>query len=372
MRRREASGGAGGTRRREASAGEVAGPGSGGPVGWRAMVHPLATRVIVVHHDRPAAARSTVLAFLDQQVPVRVVVVDSGSAPAALAALRSGIEGIAGAEVVDAGANVGFGPGANIGLRRWLADPDEAAEGWAVVAPHDAEPLPGCLELLIGEMAARPRSGLASAEYGPGEDFRPTVDKFFGGSFVAAPRGEGWEAVDYPHGTLLAIRREAAREVGLFDERFFAYCDEADLGMRARAAGWEVGLVWGAIVANGRPPRADVARYLQLRNTLLFLEKHFGRGPVVARLAWEVGVLASGGVGPTTGVGLGGEEGGGEHDGAERRAVRRATLLALRDYARRRFGPPPGDVVFRPAAMARPGSTVRGGVNDRDARMRGR
>jgi hypothetical protein len=191
---------------------------------------------------------------------------------------------------------------------------------------------------VVEHLTGRPRGALACAEYGPGEEWRPVIDKFFGGWFVPTERGAGWEPVDYPHGTLLAIRRDAAAEIGLFDERFFAYCEEADLGIRARSAGWEVGLVWGAVVANGRPPRADVARYLQLRNTLLLLEKHFGRRRAVARAVWEAGALATGGRQPTLGVGLGSER---CDPLAERRAVRRAAVLALRDWAARRFGPPP-------------------------------
>jgi N-acetylglucosaminyl-diphospho-decaprenol L-rhamnosyltransferase len=297
-----------------------------------AMESPV--RVIVVHHDRPAAAVHTVDGFLE--AGARVTVIDSGSAPANVATLRRRLGGRA--EVVPLGANVGFGPGANAGLRRWLSD---GTEPWAIVAPHDARPTPGCVDRVIAELAARPRAAMACAEYGPGEDFKPTIDKFFGGSFVPTARGDGWEDVDYPHGTLLAMRREAIEEIGLFDERFFAYCEEADLGMRARAAGWGVGLIWGAVVANGKPPRADIARYLQLRNTLLLLEKHFGFSRVAVRLAWEVGVLVTGRAGPTTGVGL---DDGVDDPAAAHRAVRRSSVLALRDYGLRRFGPPPADV----------------------------
>lgn len=282
-------------------------------------------RAVIVHRNRPDALLRTVAALREQGAAVTVV--DSGSEPDALRTIRG-----ADADIIDARSNVGFGPGANLGLTRWLAG---GREPFAVVAPHDALPAPGCVRTLIGEMAARPRAGLACAEYGPGEDLKPTMDRFFGGSFVPWPRGEGWEPVDYPHGTLMAIRREAAEEVGLFDERFFAYCEEADLGLRARNAGWEVGMVWGAIVDNGRPPRGGLARYLQLRNTLLLLEKHYGTRAVVTRVVWEIGVLASGRVGPTLGV------------GASTAELRRATVDALRDYLRRRFGPPPPDLQAR-------------------------
>ena len=298
-------------------------------------------RAIIVHHERPDAAAGTVRSFLADDVVGRVVVVDSGSTTAALANLRDQLAGIAQVEILAAGTNVGFGPGANIGLRAWLADGD--AEPWALVAPHDARPRSGCVRRVVAELGAQPRGAMACAEYGPGEEFRPTIDRFFGGSFVSTTRGDGWESVDYAHGTLLAFRPDALREIGLFDERFFAYCEEADIGIRARAAGWEVGLVWGAVVDNGRPPRADVGRYLQLRNTLLLLEKHFGLAAVGARLVWEIGVLVSGGVGPTLGVGVDSDA------GSAKSAVRRSSLLAIRDYVTRRFGAPPPSIVGQPA-----------------------
>ncbi|HEY2430116.1 MAG TPA: glycosyltransferase family 2 protein [Acidimicrobiales bacterium] len=297
---------------------------------------------VVVHHERPDAAAATTTRFLEQDVPMRVIVVDSGSSTGARSRLHQLLDGRDAVDVIEMGANVGFGPGANAGLRRWLEEPDGQAGAFAVVAPHDADPTPDCVRRVLAELQARPRAGLACAEYGPGEDWRPVVDKFFGGWFVPTLRRDGWEDVDYPHGTLLAIRRETAREVGLFDERFFAYCEEADLGIRVRAAGWQVGLVWGAVVGNGRPPRADVARYLQVRNTLLLLKKHFGTGPALARMTWEAGALLAGRDQPTLGVGLGAQP---RDEGAERTAVRRATRLALRDFVRGRFGAPPADLI---------------------------
>lgn len=290
---------------------------------------------VVVHHERPAAACDTAARLLAQDVAVRVTVVDTGSSPVALAALRRGIAPLPEVELVELGRNVGFGGGANAGLRRWL---DRSDGDVAVVCPHDATPRPDCVGRLLTEFVARPAAGLACAEYGPGEAWRPVVDKFFGGWFVPTRPGDGWEDVDYPHGTLLAIRRRTAEHVGLFDERFFAYCEEADLGIRARAAGWHVGMVWGAVVGNGRPPRADVARYLQLRNTLLLLQKHFGVGATATRFTFEAGALAAGRDQPTLGVGLGDAP---CDPVRERTAVRRATRLALRDFMLRRFGAPP-------------------------------
>jgi GT2 family glycosyltransferase len=46
--------------------------------------------------------------------------------------------------------------------------------------------------------------------------------------------------VDWLVGACLCVRAEAARQVGLFDERFFMYSEEVDWCRRFRAAGWRV------------------------------------------------------------------------------------------------------------------------------------
>jgi N-acetylglucosaminyl-diphospho-decaprenol L-rhamnosyltransferase len=46
--------------------------------------------------------------------------------------------------------------------------------------------------------------------------------------------------LEYLQGSALLLRREAFDAVGGFDERFFMYCEEADLCYRLREAGWSV------------------------------------------------------------------------------------------------------------------------------------
>jgi hypothetical protein len=289
--------------------------------------------VVVVHHREPVRAAATVRALADeaaQGVAVRVVVVDNGSPARDVAALRAGLP--AGVEVVEVGANSGFGPGANAGLRRWLAEPAGTAGEWAVVAPHDVEPGPRCLARLVAAADARPRAGLASADVGDGAT--PVVDRYFGPIPRPAAVADGWEPAGYPHGTLLLARRACLEEVGLFDERYFAYGEEADLGLRARAVGWEVGVVRGAEVRNRHLGSAvPLVDYLQTRNTLLLVREHGGRWPAVVRGTMAVWSAALGAVAP-----------------GRRPPVfdARARLRAVADAALGRFGPPP-------AAVTRPG-----------------
>ena len=234
-----------------------------------------AVTVVLVHWNQPDRCATTIEAFQRQGVPVRVLVVDNGSSPTARRRLEAIVDSSPyDVELLAQPANLGFGPGANVGFRRWLAD---GAGEWVALAPHDALPAEGTLATLIGAAEERARAGLASADVGDGET--PVFDPYFGGMTVPSrATGPGWEPVDYPHGTLLIARRGLLEQVGLFDERYFAYCEETDLGLRALAAGWEVGLVHGAMVRNptmrsGSP----VTDYLMHRNTLLLVREHSGR-----------------------------------------------------------------------------------------------
>jgi GT2 family glycosyltransferase len=282
--------------------------------------------VVVVHWNQPQRCAATLDAFRASEVPVRFVVVDNGSDPAAIGALRGAVAGRDDVELLELPANAGFGPGANTGLRHWL---DTAAGEWVALAPHDALPEPTCVGRVLAEVERRPTAGLACADVGDG--LMPVVDPYFGGMSVQAPAGDGWQQAGYPHGTLLFARRACLAEIGLFDERYFAYCEEADLGERARRAGWEVGIVRGAGVRNPHlGGAADVVDYLMHRNTLLLVRDHFGRYHALVRLLIALLHLAIGTAVPSKRPWL---------------FAPAARVRALVDYTLGRFGPPPAGLV---------------------------
>jgi GT2 family glycosyltransferase len=279
--------------------------------------------VVVVHRNQPAACVRTVLALHDQGVPVHVTIVDNGSGPAALSTLRALARRISTVELVTLEHNAGFGPAANVGLQRWL----ERGEGeWVAVAPHDALPEPDCLARILTAVSSRADAGLVSAEFGRAYDSKPVIDRYIGAYASAGRAGEGWEDADFPHGTLLVARRPALAEIGLFDERYFAYCEEADLGVRARRAGWKVGIIWGAVVNNPGHGESAVVRYLKLRNTLLLVREHFGSYPAVIRCTFALLTLAARSC---------------RQRAPARDALRRVEGRAILDFIRGNFGPPP-------------------------------
>jgi hypothetical protein len=70
--------------------------------------------------------------------------------------------------------------------------------------------------------------------------------------------------VDHPLGAALAMRGEALRQVGGFDERYFMYCEEIDLCRRVAASGWSVYCV----------PAAEIV-HLVAQSTRQFRESMF-------------------------------------------------------------------------------------------------
>ncbi|WP_436795892.1 glycosyltransferase family 2 protein [Actinospongicola halichondriae] len=286
--------------------------------------------IVVIHRNRPERLRSTIQALADQTVAVRIILVDSGSTPENHALAVAMLP--ADAEVVQMGGNGGFGPSANAGWRTFLAGhPGE----WVGLCPHDALPAADAVERILDAVADRPRAGLACGDFGDGTT--PVVDPYFGGIQVPATVTEGWDPAGYPHGTLLFARRGFLEDVGLFDEDYFAYCEEADLGLRAHAAGWEVGLVRGARVYN--PDMSNtmpVVDYLMVRNTLILVRRWSGRYKVFIRFVMALYQVVTE------------RESNPYHD-------TRARLLALRDFVLGRVGPPPDALTrVRPAPQETP------------------
>ncbi len=260
--------------------------------------------VVVVHRNQPAALAATVASLRTAwSGRLRVVVADNAS---------SHPPDLDGVEVVATGGNVGFGSAANAGLRR-------ATTPWVAVCPHDVEVGEGALDRIVEVAAARPRAGLAGADLGLDEV--PVVDPYFGGISVPAVRSGDWAAAGYPHGTLLVARLACLEQVGLFDEAYFAYCEEADLALRARARGWLSGQVWGATARNTGLGSEEVSRYLRSRNTLHLVRRWFGSYRAAVRLGLEVPAVTRD----------------------------RPSRLAVRDFLLGRWGPPPRDLGNRDA-----------------------
>ena len=90
---------------------------------------------------------------------------------------------------------------------------------------------------------------------------------------------DGIEEVLWPDGCAAMYRHAMLDEVGGFDEDFFAYADDAELGLRARIAGWKCLYMPGARVRHHRGATLGVRSERRLvlieRNRVLLAAKLF-------------------------------------------------------------------------------------------------
>jgi hypothetical protein len=92
-------------------------------------------------------------------------------------------------------------------------------------------------------------------------------------------------------GPAMLVRREAADEVGLFDEAFFMFSEEVDWLTRFRRAGWSVWFFPGAEVVHVGGASHGGRLYVEnLRGHLRWFDKH--RGPRAAE--WARRILLAG------------------------------------------------------------------------------
>jgi len=87
------------------------------------------------------------------------------------------------------------------------------------------------------------------------------------------------EPILIPSGCAAMYRRKALEEVGLFDEDFFCYCEDTDLGFRLQIAGWKCFYVSEAIVHHRYSASAGkyslFKTYLVERNHYWFVIKNY-------------------------------------------------------------------------------------------------
>ncbi len=90
---------------------------------------------------------------------------------------------------------------------------------------------------------------------------------------------ENLEEVLFPSGCAALYRREMLEEVGLFDEDFFAYGDDTDLGLKGRLAGWKCLYVPKAIVhhrySQSSSPYSPLKAFCVERNRVWIAVKYF-------------------------------------------------------------------------------------------------
>lgn len=228
-----------------------------------------------------ALARQT-----DPGVPWEIAVLDNGSTDGTAAWLRQAHPNV---RLVASPVNLGFCAGNN----RLV----EAVDGDAVaLLNNDTRPAPDWLAALVAALAEAPPdvaavSGQIVDWEGERLDFARGVMTFDGHAFqldfrrplAAARIPAAGEELPFACGGNMLIRRSSFRAAGGFDEEYFAYLEDVDLGWRLWAGGERVTFAPGALVHHRSSATSDLLGlfnrgFLFERNAFLTAYKNYESG----------------------------------------------------------------------------------------------
>jgi len=253
---------------------------------------PLAS-VIVLNWNGEALIAECVDSLLAQTYPrLEILIVDNASTDRSASLIRERYgEKV---RLIVNPANLGFAAGNNVGIA--------ASRGaYVVLINNDAVADPGWAEALVREAEADPRVGMCASKIVTYDD--PRVIDSAGLLLFRDGLGRGRgrmqrdvgafskpEDVLLPSGCAALYRRAMLDQIGVFDEGFFMYCDDVDLGLRGRVAGWRCRFVPDAVVRHRYS--ASAGRYslrkvfLVERNRIWVMMKYFPWSAVVLSPFW--------------------------------------------------------------------------------------
>ena len=231
--------------------------------------------VLIVNWNAGALLRRCLESLARQRrTPNRIVVVDNASTDESLALADAALATV---QLIRLDENVGFARANNIAAAAArdvdalaLLNPDAFAEpGWLEALATSAE-----RESSVAAFASQMRLDAAPDRLdGAGDSYHVSGRAWRNGHrapLSAAPTGE--VEVFAPCAAAALYRRAAFDDVGGFDERFFCYFEDVDLGFRLRLRGHRCLYVPGAIVRHVSSAlsgyRSDFAVYHGERNAV--------------------------------------------------------------------------------------------------------
>jgi len=249
--------------------------------------------VYVIHWCAPQwCSRSVESLLRSEHVDMRCHVIDNGASggDSLAAALPYGVELITSAE------NVGYAGAANLALAR--ATTETPGSDYVVIAAHDA---------LVAPETIRQCCDVAHAD----DEIGVVGPIITAPATIAGGEWRGWRAKgistwdpskpfedrDWISGTLLMVRPQCIAGIGGFDASLGSYVEEVDFCLRARDAGWRVGIATAARASGIGAASKDVTLLVDV-NSVVVAVKRRGIGaafPIAGRYAYWVlrGIIAA-------------------------------------------------------------------------------
>jgi GT2 family glycosyltransferase len=213
------------------------------------MQDELVSVVIPNWNGRELLARCLPAVLSQTYTPIEVIVIDNGSRDGSADWVARNFPKI---KLLRNTINIGFAAGCNLGIR-------ESRGTFVATLNNDAYASPDWLTALVREMKKDAQIGMCASlmvlysDPGRIDSAGIAIDRAgiawnrLGGQPVSSSESEPVEIFGPCAGAAL-YRRKMLEEIGLFDERFFAYLEDVDLAWRAQIAGWRCQYVPQAVV----------------------------------------------------------------------------------------------------------------------------
>jgi len=242
----------------------------------------VSVTVLIPVHNSAAVIEPCLQALFGQQgIDFDVMAVENGSSDDGATIIEREFPQV---RLLRSGASLGFAGAVNLGIRTLLEDP--APPDVIVLLNHDTVVDPGWLQALLQPLADDEQIGIVGSlarytdgriQHAGGELLWPLgYGRNIAAGNVALP--DDLPTPTYIAALATALRTQMLREIGLFDEAFNpAYFEDADLCLRAVAAGWKLYLAQAATLVHheGALRHVDYAHAALLeRNRLRLVLKH--------------------------------------------------------------------------------------------------
>ena len=234
-------------------------------------------------------------------IKFEIIVVDNNSSDGSVEYLKREFNGKI--KLIESDVNLGFGGGANIGIK-------ESTGKYVLLLNTDTVILDNTIKNMFDFMEGEENkdvavigvvlideNGNALQSYGEFLPFKVGINEFIFKAFLpkklnrAILKNEKVEEfktglfqnkrfveVDYIIGADMFIRKDVIDEVGVFDERFFMYFEEADLQLRMKKRGYKIGLIKDGTIIHLESKSFKVSnnkRTMKMVSFLRYLRKNF-------------------------------------------------------------------------------------------------
>lgn len=238
------------------------------------------TTVVIPNLDGKRIISQAIESLLKQTVLLHIIVVDNGSKDDSASFIHKKYNTV---EVIELPENLGFAGGVNVGIKR----AQDLGFKYIALLNNDAEVETSWLEELLVSIEDN-NVGIATCKlFRSDQEHLDSTGDFYTIWGMPFPRGRNQiandkfskeEEVFSASGGASLYRSALFDDIGLFDEKFFAYFEDVDISFRARLRGWKVvynpkAIAYHAVSATSSKMGSGFSRYHSIKNfSLLYMK----------------------------------------------------------------------------------------------------